>query len=535
MANKKATVEWTFGKLLSIILAIILLALIIYGFRSGGINPLVDWISAKMDGVRAMLPFWEKEGNATEDNCYTVPLLESSSGRKLIERLGHVGIDASKATFDVCTAGVCVLNNSKYWEGKKTLENGIWTFDNGRLMGGRGDGNVPSSQYLEGVIVGDRSLSEARLMWNVFNETVNFLDSVNVRDFLEAHTIPYTFMLRGVGGSDELSTATWRDGNWIIKGKEPFETSVDREAIIEFRRYVDDSLKNWIDALDDTVTYSISGGDLGDKWKDLDLEEYPLSLEVEGGSNNIDEDEDEILFLEAFRKLKESYLFPPAVSLEDKKSFASKINGGRINVLDEVYELYAAEMDGDPVVLLISNEHLFVLRFEFSPDTRLDDPIHDKNRYLELLKPDGEKVSIEDFDSLRSGSSGSGSGDLNFDGPVSALKTGDTLVSSALKYYDVLGIEPLDGGLINVSFLLVPALSGEKAIHVEMKLGDNVNQYGYRYYNDEAVENLLKNPLEVLNKYDWRAVDYGEDYRFIKEDFDYRYGVTSIYEFLKDC
>ena len=55
--KKKGATDWTVGKLMTIILAIVLLALIIYGISTGGINPLKERIVGMWDNVLGMLPW----------------------------------------------------------------------------------------------------------------------------------------------------------------------------------------------------------------------------------------------------------------------------------------------------------------------------------------------------------------------------------------------------------------------------------------------------------------------------------------------
>jgi len=49
--DRRAATEWTIGKLMTIVLAIVLLALIIYGVSIGGISPLVERATGMFDNV----------------------------------------------------------------------------------------------------------------------------------------------------------------------------------------------------------------------------------------------------------------------------------------------------------------------------------------------------------------------------------------------------------------------------------------------------------------------------------------------------
>ncbi len=55
MVFKKGSIDWSMGKLISLVLLVVVVALIIFGFTSGGINPLVEKIGGKFDEVLILL------------------------------------------------------------------------------------------------------------------------------------------------------------------------------------------------------------------------------------------------------------------------------------------------------------------------------------------------------------------------------------------------------------------------------------------------------------------------------------------------
>ena len=76
MVFKKGAIDWTMGKLISLVLLIVVVVLVIFGFTSGGINPLVEKIGGKFDEVLILLNFKEDfRGDAP--NCRTLKLNDS--------------------------------------------------------------------------------------------------------------------------------------------------------------------------------------------------------------------------------------------------------------------------------------------------------------------------------------------------------------------------------------------------------------------------------------------------------------------------
>ena len=69
MRNKSGATEWTIGKLLSLILLVIFLVLVIWGYTTGGLNPLIQKAEGKFDEV--LILFHLKDGGNTNLKCVT--------------------------------------------------------------------------------------------------------------------------------------------------------------------------------------------------------------------------------------------------------------------------------------------------------------------------------------------------------------------------------------------------------------------------------------------------------------------------------
>ena len=74
--TKKASTEWTIGKLMTIILAVVLLVLIIYGISSGAINPLIEKTKSMFDSVLIMFNLKKNDNNSPYCRMISIDLAE---------------------------------------------------------------------------------------------------------------------------------------------------------------------------------------------------------------------------------------------------------------------------------------------------------------------------------------------------------------------------------------------------------------------------------------------------------------------------
>jgi len=126
-SKKRAAVDWTVGRLLTIILAIVLIVLIIYGFSSGAINPLKERIIGMWDNVLAMFGFG---GGGDNDDCYdygNVVIEEGIEGNlELCSKYCQLEL---KKGIDIIFEGGVPRNNVESFK----LKNGVLQYWNNRL------------------------------------------------------------------------------------------------------------------------------------------------------------------------------------------------------------------------------------------------------------------------------------------------------------------------------------------------------------------------------------------------------------------
>ncbi len=77
--GKRASADWTVGKLLTIILVVVLLALMVYGFSSKAIYPLKDKIVMMWDNTLGMFGFGDKD-SGSDEFCEEVVVDDVGSG-----------------------------------------------------------------------------------------------------------------------------------------------------------------------------------------------------------------------------------------------------------------------------------------------------------------------------------------------------------------------------------------------------------------------------------------------------------------------
>ncbi len=89
--KKKGAVNWTIGKLLNMVLLVMLLALVIYGVTTEGLNPLIDNLGQKFDDATFMLKDVASGfgmGSSPYENCYVASVAGMGGGKNFLEELG---------------------------------------------------------------------------------------------------------------------------------------------------------------------------------------------------------------------------------------------------------------------------------------------------------------------------------------------------------------------------------------------------------------------------------------------------------------
>jgi len=114
--NKRGANDWTVGKLLSIILLIVFLVLVIWGFSSGGLSPLMEKLGGKFDEVLIMLHI--KDGTQDLD-CFPRSVGGvGKEGKEFLNLVNLIGDYPSGINVVNCKDGSCYLEGEEFgkWE-----------------------------------------------------------------------------------------------------------------------------------------------------------------------------------------------------------------------------------------------------------------------------------------------------------------------------------------------------------------------------------------------------------------------------------
>jgi len=77
--GKRGAVNWTVGKLINIVLLVMVLALVIYGISSGGLNPLMKNLEQKFEEGKYFLD--SIFGRSSIEECYSASVVGMGGGR----------------------------------------------------------------------------------------------------------------------------------------------------------------------------------------------------------------------------------------------------------------------------------------------------------------------------------------------------------------------------------------------------------------------------------------------------------------------
>ncbi|MBU3923390.1 MAG: hypothetical protein KJ592_00575 [Nanoarchaeota archaeon] len=84
MVDKKGGVDWTVGKLMTIVLAVVVVVLVVFGITTGGLNPLIERMGGAMDEARLLLSFLDwNGGHGASGDCDFLDVSESFGKGKL--------------------------------------------------------------------------------------------------------------------------------------------------------------------------------------------------------------------------------------------------------------------------------------------------------------------------------------------------------------------------------------------------------------------------------------------------------------------
>lgn len=217
--NKRGATEWTVGKLLAIILAVLVLALVIYGISTGGFKPLFEKVEGAFNNVLIML-------NLKEDSA-------GSSGECLKPKDASIS-GVGEGELVICKEYCSLLLEKPLSLGLSygaTLDSSrvfYYNYSNGFVYAGSQNvlNNVPSISSPRDAIAMEFFVA---LKESLFEE----LNTENVQDISEKlgkDPVEIRIYVFAQGLFDEDHTFLWRGGRWYFDGE---ETEWDNEQAVQ--------------------------------------------------------------------------------------------------------------------------------------------------------------------------------------------------------------------------------------------------------------------------------------------------------------
>ncbi|MFH1522026.1 MAG: hypothetical protein ABIF18_03635 [archaeon] len=371
--GKRASVDWTVGKLLNIILALVVLALVVYGISTQSLNPLIENIGGKFDEV--LILFNLKDDIYSKD-CYSENVANLGGGSDFLKAIGM----SNDVILNVCKNRMCNISEG----GKETyrvkdgefenLENGEWGKYNSVFVG---------------------SIASAESDWAMYNAGVGVLDNLEIKKLYDSgFTKRFVLYGNGEGWSKEVY-AVWQNSIWTIKVGD--ELSKERKWFKDGKEFMDEkwTVQKWSSELavgskwenfktyvtkDDGEAINIfteiawRSVDDDDKvyWKETiptkpdgeylsssDHGELIRQVAGSGLSFKADDELDVARLKSLFEGKKEKYLEEVEVSVGNL-SDAIKVN--EIEIGEKEFAISVEDDDNFPIVVFTSGNEIFGLR-----------------------------------------------------------------------------------------------------------------------------------------------------------------------------
>src|SRR3990167_1719977 len=233
MDEKRGAIEWTIGKLMTIVLLLIVLVLIIYGVSSGGLSPLIKRLGVMYDDVLILLNI---KSLGLSGECYNENVIDLSGGKEFLDEMGISGEDRNKVEINVCENGVCNITGPGLYDFK--IEEGEFL----RIIEGK-------QGFVELRIQEDK-IEESKFHNEIFLELNKILaeDSFTKEFYSKRNTDKFVMFADSNGVLDtNYKTAVLQNGIWKINNGEEIKTfEDDAEAIDYFSEVVQEGFDDEI-------------------------------------------------------------------------------------------------------------------------------------------------------------------------------------------------------------------------------------------------------------------------------------------------
>ncbi len=354
MGGNVGAVEWSVGKLMSIVLLVVVLALVVYGVSSGSLIPLHERVAGMFDEVILFFTNWGVGGGDGEVECYDRMVVDISGGEELLNVLDVEGVNRGGAFLRSCSGeGECRL---------VTVGGGVYWLSLSKRFGyeGIGDSWNKEKDYL----FDSSDLDEVELYWDLYNVGIDSLMKDVGVDYLRGfynNRFTKSFVLYDKGGwLDDDVYATWGDGKWIIyrKGdKILYEGENDNEALGIFYGQADDKVA---DDVYYKISFSSSMTSIGDV---SDFGGEGIVNIIGGEDNKITSDGELVILKEKFVGIKQNLLDEAVPSSADIENLDVKISGRTFFIGDDEYVVGLDRSEGIPIITFSFGNKVYGLKF----------------------------------------------------------------------------------------------------------------------------------------------------------------------------
>jgi hypothetical protein len=331
--GKRGAVNWTIGKLINIVLLTVVMALIIFGLTTGGLNPLIENIGGKFDEVLIMLNIKDDVSNKA---CFSADVVELGGGEVFLRDVGLE--DDKNVVLNVCRNRMCNFTGGlieyRNKEGVfEKLDGGVWMKENDLFVG---------------------SLNDVRFDWELYNSVFDILKDAEGVDFLINPRLTEEFILYGddSGISTYPMTATWQNNVWVIKHGENPPVFIEGDNVA-----IDIFANKARSGFDDIVLYNDGSGNKS-------IGELVGNEGWFGSKDELDDDIEVAKLKVEFAKLKTEYLkerFPSVAEIENLTEVIDEHN--EIVVDGKVFNVGVDNIDSELVITFVSEEFRFGMKY----------------------------------------------------------------------------------------------------------------------------------------------------------------------------
>ena len=202
--GKVASIDWTIGKFLNIVLLVLVLVLVVYGVSTQSLIPLKDNIESKFNEVWIMFD-WKDDVAFRE--CYSESVVNLGGGKEFLKAIGMEGEDV---VLNVCRNRMCNVSGEGLGD-YRTIEGSFEKFDG------------ENWKEYDSVFVGN--MDSAKFNWELYDAGVDILDKPEIKRLYD-EGFTKQFILYGDGsGVNEEVYAIWQNGEWRVREGDPKSAS----------------------------------------------------------------------------------------------------------------------------------------------------------------------------------------------------------------------------------------------------------------------------------------------------------------------